>query len=190
MRASDRQQGITLIELLVALAIITIGVLIAIPNMGNMSGGRRLAGSAAELQSALQFARTEAIRLNAAVVFCHSANGTTCAAPSGSVWQGWLIKAAGAALGSETGPVLRSHSWAEPQVELRSNSALASQGHVIRFNSLGMVRAFTSNAPYSGALQACIPDSNISPNIYQININSAGLTELVTSSSTSAGGAC
>jgi type IV fimbrial biogenesis protein FimT len=190
MRASGRQHGITLIELLVALAIITIGVMVAVPNMADMSGGRRLAGTAAELQSALQFARTEAIRLNTTVVFCHTNDGSTCAAPGGAVWQGWLIRAAGATLGSENGPVLRWHSWADPQVELRSNSGLATQGHAIRFNSLGMVRAFTSNAPYSAALQACIPASNITPNIYQININSAGLTELVTSTSTSAEGAC
>lgn len=184
------QLGITLIELLIALAIITIGVLMAVPNMNNMSGGRRLAGAAAELQSALQFARTEAIRLNSAVVFCHSANGETCAAPSGAVWQGWLIRAAGATLGSESGPVLRFHHWTEPQVELRSTPALSTQGHAVRFNSLGLVRAFTSNAPYSAALQVCIPDSNITPNIYQINMKSAGLAELVTSNSTSAGGAC
>lgn len=191
MQAKVWQSGITLIELLIALAILTIGVLIAVPNMSGMSGSARLAGAASELQSALQFARTEAIRLNTAVVFCHSSNGSSCDTPASGLWQGWLVRAAGNAPGSETGPVLRAHNWTEPKVELRSANSLSSQNHAVRFNSLGLVRAFTSNAPFSASLLACIPDSTLSPNIYQVNINSAGLTEVVTSTTAaSTGGAC
>lgn len=181
------EKGVTLLELMVALAILALGMLLAAPNLGSFTAGSRLSGAATQIQSALQYARSEAIRLNTAVVFCHSSDGQVCSAPTSGYWQGWLVRAAGANVGAETGPVLRAASWTDDQVRLRSGPTLASAGHAIRFNSLGLIRTFTTNAPLSGQINACVADATIKPNLYQLNFGSGGLTELVRSDT---GGTC
>lgn len=182
-----QQAGVTLLELMVALAILAIGTLLASASFGSFSASSRLSSATSELQSALQYARSESIRLNAAVVFCHSSDGQSCSAPAATYWQGWLIRAAGATAGAETGPVLRANSWTDEQVKLSSGASLNSAGHAIRFNSLGLIRTFTSNAPLSGQLKACIADAALKPNLYQLNFSSAGVTEVLRIDS---GGTC
>jgi len=177
--APKQHYGVTLLELMVAVAILAIGAVLASASFGSFSASSRLSSATSELQSALQYARSEAIRLNTAVVFCHSSDGQSCSAPTATYWQGWLIRAAGASVGAETGPVLRANSWIDEQVKLSSGASLTSAGHAIRFNSLGLIRTFTSNAPLSGQLKACIADAAVKPNLYQLNFSSAGLTEVL-----------
>ena len=78
------QEGFTLIELMVAVAVLGIVVGLAVPGFQSAVNGNRLAGAANELIATMQVARMEAIRLNRRVVVCASANANagddaTCA---------------------------------------------------------------------------------------------------------------
>ncbi len=174
MKSLRQASGITLIELLVTMMVLSIGILLASPNFSAIGGGARLETHSREIQSALLFARSEAIRLNRNVVFCHTQDGQVCSTPPSSGWQGWLVRAAGATIGTETGPVLRSHLFSDTVVIIRSNTALASAQNVLRFNSQGLIRMFDSNTPLSDSIRICIADTSLNPNLVEVHFNSGG----------------
>lgn len=83
--------GFTLIELMVTCAIVAILAMVAAPVMTGVINASRLSGHANDIVTTLQLARSEAVRRNASVRVCGSANGTTC----GGGWANWLIVDAG-----------------------------------------------------------------------------------------------
>lgn len=85
-----RQSGATLLEVMVALAILTIVLAIAIPSFAALTNSSRLVSATNEMISSLHLARSEAIKRNSRVVACTSATGTSCAVSGG--WdQGWVV---------------------------------------------------------------------------------------------------
>ena len=86
---SPRQSGFTLIELMVTMAVLAILAVVAVPGMTMLINGNRLSGMNDELTASVQLARSEAIRRNAPVTMCGSADGTTCAA--GTAWNRWIV---------------------------------------------------------------------------------------------------
>jgi type IV fimbrial biogenesis protein FimT len=87
------QHGFTLVELMVAIAVMAIVVGFAIPGFQSMVNSNRLASSANELIASLQTARIEAIRRNRRVVLCTSANPNAGAAArcASSGIEGWIV---------------------------------------------------------------------------------------------------
>ena len=84
-----RYGGFTVIELMVALAVLAILVALAVPNFNDASLSARLNGFANSLVAAAQVARSEAIKRNATIKLCASDGGATC---NGSDWeQGWIV---------------------------------------------------------------------------------------------------
>ncbi|MDI1252034.1 GspH/FimT family pseudopilin [Thermomonas sp.] len=81
--------GFTLVELMVVVAVIAILAIVAAPSMSELVSANRLNGAAGELTSAIQVARSEAIRRNARVTICPSTNGTTCA--NSGTWTRWIV---------------------------------------------------------------------------------------------------
>ena len=68
------QQGFTLIELMVAVAVLGVVVGLAVPGFQSVVNSNRLAGAANEAIATMQVARMEAIRRNRRVAVCASAN--------------------------------------------------------------------------------------------------------------------
>lgn len=181
MKSLRLQQGVTLIELMVALVVLTIGIVIAGPGLSSFGGSSKLESQSREIQNALMFARSEAIRLNQNVLFCHSADSLVCSAPPSAGWSGWLVIPAGTAIGAETGPVLRANQFSDTTVKVSSGSVLASAQHALRFNSQGLIRIFGNNTPLSDSINLCIPDASLKPNLYEVRFNSGGrLRQIVT----------
>jgi type IV fimbrial biogenesis protein FimT len=85
------QRGFTLVEMMVAITIMSILLAIAIPNFNNAILGSKLSGYANNLVASAFLARGEAIKRNAVVTLCVSTNGTTCA--TGGWEQGWIVLA-------------------------------------------------------------------------------------------------
>ncbi len=81
--------GFSLIELMVAISILGILATIAVPSFNQTILSTKLRSYANSLVGHAFLARSEAIKNNAPVTICVSANGTSCA--TGGWEQGWII---------------------------------------------------------------------------------------------------
>lgn len=83
--------GFTLVELLVAMAVLAILLTIGIPSFTNLVTNNRATTATNELLAALQYARSEAVRQNARVDICSSTNQDTCS--NADAWDtGWVVR--------------------------------------------------------------------------------------------------
>jgi type IV fimbrial biogenesis protein FimT len=85
-----RQQGFSLTELVMVMAIVAILLSIGVPSYRYITNSYRLSSEVNGLLGDLMLARAEAIKEGQLVTVCASTNGTTC---SGSTsWQrGWIV---------------------------------------------------------------------------------------------------
>lgn len=81
--------GFTLIEMMIAVALMAILLSIAVPSFRDASLGSQLRAAANDLTASAHLARSEAIKRNAPVTLCVSSNGTTCG--TGGWQQGWIV---------------------------------------------------------------------------------------------------
>lgn len=85
-----RQSGLTVIELMIALALIAVIMTTAIPAFGRFIQENRMTAKANELLGHLQFARHEAVHRNMYVAACPSTDGENCT--GGNRWDdGWIV---------------------------------------------------------------------------------------------------
>lgn len=87
-------RGFSMIELMVVMAIVSILMSIAAPNLLSAYQQYTVTSQANELVNALTYARSEAIRRNNSVRFCRAASesATTCETSTAS-WKYWIITA-------------------------------------------------------------------------------------------------
>ncbi|MBI3148880.1 MAG: GspH/FimT family pseudopilin [Betaproteobacteria bacterium] len=91
---SQAQRGFTLLELLIALAVLVVLAGLGLPELGRLLHRQRIASAHAELQAALGYARGEAVRRAAQVSLCRRAagSGPAACASGGRDWShGWIV---------------------------------------------------------------------------------------------------
>ena len=92
MEKLSHNNGFTLLEMAIVLAIIAIVAGLTIPNAGNYVDNNRLSAAASDMAVALQTARAESVGRNAPVTLCASnANGTQCGDSAHQWEKGWIL---------------------------------------------------------------------------------------------------
>jgi type IV fimbrial biogenesis protein FimT len=117
-----KHTGITLIELLAAMALVAILAALAVPALDGLVLNARRSAAMEGLVRAAWFARTEALRRGRPVLLCASAGGDSCVAGPGAWDQGWIVAPADA-----PAEVLRRGAGAgHPRALLLANRAACS----------------------------------------------------------------
>jgi len=88
-QARRRERGVTIIELLVAIAVLGVIMSYALPNLKILISNQRVRGVTTDLVASLIYARSEAIKRNAQVSLV----------PNGGAWAGgWTVQVGGTTL--------------------------------------------------------------------------------------------
>ena len=137
MRSRSRIRGFTLIEIIVATAVLGILASLSIPMYATTVAGNRARAAAYSLVGSLTYARSEAVKRNA----------TVSVAPVGTGWQdGWTVTSGGVTLAqNEPAPAL---ALAGPNagVSFLPTGRLAIPGTVL----------FTISAPSTGSTRCVV----------------------------------
>lgn len=88
--STSGQQGFTLIELMVTVALVAILATLAFPDFSETVRQWRRDSATRALTTSLQLARSEAIKSSRKLMLCPSTNGTSCA--NSTEWRnGWIV---------------------------------------------------------------------------------------------------
>ena len=149
-------RGLTLIELMMAIAVAAILLALAAPSFTQAIAKNRLSTAAGELTGALQLARAEAIRNNRRVVLCRSADASTCS--SGGDWPGWIIfvDTDGDGVRDSNEPVVKAGTIDGP-VQALPSAAVTASGQRFTFRGDGLARASNGQSLLAGTVALCLP---------------------------------
>jgi type IV fimbrial biogenesis protein FimT len=151
----SRSRGMTLIELVVAMLVLAILMSIAIPSFREFAGNSRSGAAASSLISALNLARSEALRRSTPVSVCSSVTLLKCA--KALDWStGWVVFAD--ANGNED---VDANELLQTSPALQSGTRAISTAKLATYNSMGMAQlagggsaTFTVYQPGCGGDQA------------------------------------
>jgi type IV fimbrial biogenesis protein FimT len=156
-RPSTLRKGFTLVELMVAVAVLVIAATVAVPAFNNLVQGNRLAAGTNQLLSAFHSARSEAIKRSQNVSFCATTDGATCAANAD--WRSWLI-----IIGNDI--VAQGSASTGLKIEGPANTSIV-------FTASGLVRD-NNGAGLASSLRICTTSSSLTENTRTLNFVSGG----------------
>ena len=91
--------GITIVELVISLAVVSILATTGVPAFSSFIQSNRLSNSAFDLLATIQLARSESVKRRTKVVLCRSADPTSatpsCGGSANTWTTGWLVFASG-----------------------------------------------------------------------------------------------
>ncbi len=147
-----RSIGLTFIELLTTIALMAVLLTVAIPAFDTLLTTNRFATSANLYLTSLHLARSEAIKRNARVALCKSADSASCTA-NGRWDQGWIVfhdvNNNAHVDGGET--LIRAYEALPADLALGGNAPVANY---VSYAAIGATR-LTSGAFQAGTLTIC-----------------------------------
>ena len=121
-----KHDGFTIYELLITMLMIGIILSIGVPSMSGFMQNSRISGTANDLHSSFQLARSEAARSKNNITICASANSMDAAAACGGVFDdGWIIFIdlnGDLARGGAGENVIRAHPPIDDQINVTTNA--------------------------------------------------------------------
>ena len=87
----ERQNGFTLVELLVTIVVVTLLLAMGIPSMGDFTRNNRITAQSNGFVAAIQLARSEAVKRGANTAVCVSVDQATCSNDNTKWASGWLV---------------------------------------------------------------------------------------------------
>jgi type IV fimbrial biogenesis protein FimT len=128
----NRVQGMTLVELMIAMLVLAILMSIAVPSFRNFAADSRTSAATSDLVTALNLARSEALRRGTRVVACASEDLADCS--DSDTWTtGWIVFADPNGNGdADAGELLQT--WAAPQGQLE----VEADADRAVYNAMGM----------------------------------------------------
>lgn len=163
-RRDDRPKhgtGFTLIELMIAISILAIMMVLAVPSFGALINSNRLVGQVNELVASLQLARSEATRRDAQVAVCGSLNGNVCSSAA-TVWAYWLVVVV------SNGEVLRAGK-VKGNVQVTPSAAVQENNERVVFSGDGLARD-VSGSLLVGSIAVCLPTTRPQQNTRRLTI--------------------
>ena len=160
-----KYSGFTLIELMVALAVVAILISVGLPKMSIFFKGNRMVTNANDLLAGLHIARSEAIKRNTRVSICKSTNAgdaePKCATGAEGWDEGWFVfvegRDEGNAFGEYTkatdGAILRVNTGAEGS-KVTITTGDAGIDKYVSFTSRGAPK-LRSGSSQSGVFRVC-----------------------------------
>lgn len=176
-----KYSGFSLIELMIALAVLSIIISVGLPRMSVFFKGSRMVTNANDLIAGLHIARSEAIKRNNRVSICKSSNANdaspSCAIGAGGWDQGWFVfvegRDDGNVFGQYTaadGAVLRVNTGAEgANVTITADSSGIT--NYVTFTSRGVPK-LNNGAGQSGIFRIC--DARGLSNARGVILNASG----------------
>lgn len=162
VRKLASQRGTTLLELLIVLVVIAVLAVLVGPSFSGSIARAEVDGMRDKLASALQFARSEALKRKAPVSVCSSSDQAGCA--NNVNWEGgWIV------FSDTNGDGAVSGGDQILQVEYDGNqlNTYSSGGFVITFNRIG--RAAAGAGDYS----FCHPDQDTRGRVVGVSVTGA-----------------
>jgi type IV fimbrial biogenesis protein FimT len=172
-RGAHRAPGFTLVELMITIAVLAVLLAVAVPSFELMRNISRLSGATNDLLVGVQTARSEALRRNAVVTFCQSADGLTCSNPG--TWVGWIV-ATDANDDGDFGDLneILSTGTLGPGLQVRGSPALATTGGEIAFRPSGMAEGVGGAALLTATVAVCLPTTTPAENERLVRVTSGG----------------
>lgn len=158
-----KAHGLSVLELLIALAAIGIVVLVAVPGSTLLLEKYRLKSASDSMVSGLELARTESRARASMVIVCPSSNGHTCRY-DGNWNYGWIVFSDGDGNGTvQDIELLRAFEAPSPKIRVTAKGALLQRA---AFTATGLVG--NSEAP-SGQFLICIEGSKAPPTLIGVD---------------------
>lgn len=146
------QAGLSLVEVLVALAIVALSLSLALPAYQSVVQANRLSAGGNALSGSMHLARSEAVLRGERVTMCVSDDGETCSATGG--WhRGWIVfhdPDANAQRGADEALL-----HVQPALEALSITGNQPVARYVSYSSMGWPRLITG-ALQMGTLTVCV----------------------------------